>query len=127
MITLLKLFNVRGLIFKEARLRSITLYFLFVIGSITQGYGADPAEAKTVGRVIGQRADLSFFLKVLEKTELGSAFSERTDFNNTIFVPNNKAFENLPAGAVETLLDPRNDDRLEEVFNYHVINRSEPS
>ena len=127
MIRLLKLFNVRGLIFKEARLRSITLYFLFVIGSITQGYGADPAEAKTVGRVIGQRADLSFFLKVLEKTELGSAFSERTDFNNTIFVPNNKAFENLPAGAVETLLDPRNDDRLEEVFNYHVINRSEPS
>jgi hypothetical protein len=128
MITLLKHFNVRGLIFTEARLRSITLYFLFAYCSITQGYGADPAEAKTVGRVIGQaRLIYRSSSKCSRRPELGSAFSERTDFNNTIFVPNNKAFESLPAGAVETLLDPRNDDRLEEVFNYHVINRSEPS
>ena len=33
----------------------------------------------------------------------------------------------MPEGAVETLLDPRNDDRLEEVFNYHVLARAEPT
>ena len=87
---------------------------------------ADPAEAKTVGRIISQRADLSSFLKVLEKTELGSTLAEKTGVSYTVFVPNNKAFESLPEGAVQTLLDPRNDDRLEEVFSYHVLGRAEP-
>jgi len=87
---------------------------------------ADPAEAKTVGRIISQRADLSSFLKVLEKTELGSTLAEKTEVSYTVFVPNNKAFESLPEGAVQTLLDPRNDDRLEEVFSYHVLGRAEP-
>ncbi|MGB0645387.1 MAG: hypothetical protein ACPGQF_11615, partial [Akkermansiaceae bacterium] len=66
----MKHFNRRDGVRRKAQLKTITVFFLFVIGSITQSYGADPAEAKTVGRVIGQRADLSFFLKVLEKTEL---------------------------------------------------------
>ena len=91
-----------------------------------QIFAADPAEAKTVGRIISQRDDLSAFLKVLEKTELGSDLAERTNINYTVFVPNNKAFESLPEGAVKTLLDPRNDDRLEEVFSYHVLSRAEP-
>ncbi|MEM8671247.1 MAG: fasciclin domain-containing protein [Planctomycetota bacterium] len=87
---------------------------------------ADPAEAKTVGRMISQREDLSSFLQVLEKTELGSALAEKTDINYTVFVPSNAAFESLPEGAFKTLLDPRNDDRLEEVFSYHVLGRAEP-
>ena len=71
-----------------------------------QVYAADPAEAQTVGRVISQRDDLSAFLKVLEKTELGSDLAERTNINYTVFVPNNKAFESLPEGAVkDSLLD----------------------
>ena len=88
---------------------------------------ADPADAKTVGRIISQRQDLSSFLAVLEKTQLGSTLAERTDVNYTVFVPSNQAFSSLPEGAVETLLDPRNDDRLEEVFNYHVLARAEPT
>ena len=89
-------------------------------------HAADPAEAKTVGRLISQRADLSTFLKVLEKAELGSALAERTDINYTVFVPNDEAFQALPDGALQTLFAPRNDDRLEEVFNYHVLRRGEP-
>jgi len=87
---------------------------------------ADPAEAKTVGRIISQRPDLSSFLQVLEKAERGSVLAEKTNVNFTVFAPSNKAFEVLPEGAVETLLNPRNDDRLEEVFNYHVLGRAEP-
>ena len=88
---------------------------------------ADPAEAQTVGRIISQREDLSSFLKVLEKAERGSTLAEKTSGNFTVFAPNNAAFEALPEGAVKTLLDPRNDDRLEEVFNYHLISRAEPA
>jgi uncharacterized surface protein with fasciclin (FAS1) repeats len=93
---------------------------------LRQAHAADPADAKTVGRIVSQREDLSSFLKVLEKAERGSALAEKTDINYTVFVPSNKAFESLPEGAVKTLLDPRNDDRLEEVFNYHVLSRAEP-
>ena len=60
---------------------------------------------------------------MLEKTELGSTLAEKTGVSYTVFVPNNKAFESLPEGAVQTLLDPRNDDRLEEVFSYHVLGK----
>ena len=64
---------------------------------------------------------------MLEKAERGSTLAEKTSGNFTVFAPNNAAFEALPEGAVKTLLDPRNDDRLEEVFNYHLISRAEPA
>ncbi|MEM9825952.1 MAG: fasciclin domain-containing protein [Planctomycetota bacterium] len=87
---------------------------------------ADPAEAKTIGRVVREREDLKKLLELLEKTEIGSQLSEKTNIRYSVFAPVDSAFAKLPAGAVETLLDPRNDDRLEEVFGFHVLKRSEP-
>ena len=88
---------------------------------------ADPAEAKTIGRVVRERADLSNFLKLLEKTEVGSQLSEKTNLRRTVFAPTNNAFAELPKDSLKTLLDPRNNDRLEEVFGFHVLGRSLPS
>ncbi len=39
----------------------------------------------------------------------------------TVFAPVNDAFENLPAGTVETLLKPENKGQLTAVLTYHVI------
>lgn len=39
----------------------------------------------------------------------------------TVFAPTNDAFENLPAGTVETLLKPENKATLTTVLTYHVI------
>lgn len=39
----------------------------------------------------------------------------------TVFAPVNDAFENLPAGTVETLLKPENKDMLVGVLTYHVV------
>ena len=115
--------------FSPQRLWSLLTSLILVCSPSLIGVSraSDPAEAKTVGRIISQREDLSSFLKVLEKTELGSILAEKTGVSYTVFVPNNKAFESLPEGAVQTLLDPRNDDRLEEVFSYHVLGRAEPA
>ncbi|MFK7852220.1 MAG: fasciclin domain-containing protein [Akkermansiaceae bacterium] len=88
---------------------------------------ADPAEAKTIGRVVRERPDLSNFLKLLEKTEIGSQLSEKTSIRQTVFAPTDEAFDKLPKDSLKTLLDPRNDDRLEEVFGFHVLNRSLPA
>lgn len=39
----------------------------------------------------------------------------------TVFAPVNDAFENLPAGTVETLLKPENKATLAKVLTYHVL------
>lgn len=39
----------------------------------------------------------------------------------TVFAPDNKAFEKLPAGTVETLLKPENKEQLQAVLTYHVV------
>jgi uncharacterized surface protein with fasciclin (FAS1) repeats len=39
----------------------------------------------------------------------------------TVFAPTNDAFENLPAGTVETLLKPENKKTLQTVLTYHVV------
>jgi uncharacterized surface protein with fasciclin (FAS1) repeats len=39
----------------------------------------------------------------------------------TVFAPTNDAFENLPAGTVETLLKPENKATLTKVLTYHVV------
>lgn len=39
----------------------------------------------------------------------------------TVFAPVNDAFENLPAGTVETLLQPANKETLTKVLTYHVV------
>ncbi len=38
----------------------------------------------------------------------------------TVFAPTNEAFEKLPPGTVEGLLEPENADDLREVLKYHV-------
>ncbi|MFI5172886.1 MAG: fasciclin domain-containing protein [Chitinophagales bacterium] len=42
----------------------------------------------------------------------------------TVFAPVNDAFENLPAGTVETLLKAENKDMLVKVLTYHVVSGS---
>lgn len=39
----------------------------------------------------------------------------------TVFAPPNSAFEALPAGTVETLLEPENKGQLTSVLTYHVV------
>jgi len=39
----------------------------------------------------------------------------------TVFAPTNDAFAKLPAGTVEALLKPENQDSLKKVLTYHVV------
>lgn len=39
----------------------------------------------------------------------------------TVFAPTNDAFENLPAGTLESLLKPENKEKLSRILTYHVI------
>lgn len=39
----------------------------------------------------------------------------------TVFAPTNAAFDKLPAGTVQTLLEPENKSKLQGVLTYHVL------
>lgn len=39
----------------------------------------------------------------------------------TVFAPTDKAFAELPAGTVESLLKPENKDKLVSILTYHVV------
>ncbi len=39
----------------------------------------------------------------------------------TVFAPTNDAFAALPAGTVESLLEPENKDQLVKILTYHVV------
>ena len=39
----------------------------------------------------------------------------------TVFAPTNEAFNALPAGTVDTLLKPENQDKLKAILTYHVV------
>merc|ERR1712003_546700 len=39
----------------------------------------------------------------------------------TVFAPTNKAFNELPAGVLDSLLKPENVDQLKDILLYHVI------
>lgn len=45
----------------------------------------------------------------------------KSDGPFTVFAPTNDAFAALPAGTVETLLQPENKDQLIKVLTYHVV------
>jgi uncharacterized surface protein with fasciclin (FAS1) repeats len=39
----------------------------------------------------------------------------------TVFAPTDEAFAKLPAGTVESLLEPKNRDKLVKILTYHVV------
>lgn len=39
----------------------------------------------------------------------------------TVFAPTDEAFAKLPAGTVESLLEPQNKDKLKAILTYHVV------
>jgi uncharacterized surface protein with fasciclin (FAS1) repeats len=39
----------------------------------------------------------------------------------TVFAPTNEAFSRLPAGTVQSLLEPANKDKLTSILTYHVV------
>lgn len=39
----------------------------------------------------------------------------------TVFAPTDEAFAKLPAGTIETLLKPENNEKLRGILTYHVV------
>jgi|AntRauTorcE11897_2_1112592.scaffolds.fasta_scaffold02275_8 uncharacterized surface protein with fasciclin (FAS1) repeats len=62
---------------------------------------------------------LSTLVTAVTEAELVATLQSEGPF--TVFAPTNAAFEALPDGTLETLLDPANQTRLQDILTYHVV------
>ncbi|NBD73800.1 fasciclin domain-containing protein [Patescibacteria group bacterium] len=63
--------------------------------------------------------DLSTLVEAVAAAELVETLASDGPF--TVFAPTNDAFAALPAGTLETLLEPANQEDLAGVLTYHVV------
>lgn len=63
--------------------------------------------------------NLTTLVAAVKAAELAATLSSDGPF--TVFAPPNSAFAALPAGTVETLLQPENKAQLQGVLTYHVV------
>ncbi|MGB0714553.1 MAG: CIA30 family protein [Phycisphaerae bacterium] len=66
-------------------------------------------------------ANSNFSTLVTALQETGLAAALRADGPFTVFAPTDEAFAKLPAGTVESLLEPENRDVLKRILLFHVV------
>ncbi|WP_425335945.1 fasciclin domain-containing protein [Sphingomonas kaistensis] len=74
---------------------------------------------KTVVEVATGNSDFSTLVAAVKAADLATTLSGKGPF--TVFAPTNAAFAKLPAGTVDTLLQPANKATLTSVLTYHVV------
>jgi uncharacterized surface protein with fasciclin (FAS1) repeats len=82
------------------------------------GTGA-ATEPATVVDVAAGNADFSTLVTAVQSAGLVDTLSGAGPF--TVFAPTNEAFDALPAGTLDTLLQPANQSQLASVLTYHVV------
>ncbi len=77
----------------------------------------DQSQKNVVGVAVGS-ADHTTLVAAVKAAELVDALSNAGPF--TVFAPTNAAFDALPAGTVDGLLEPEKKADLQDVLQYHV-------
>jgi transforming growth factor-beta-induced protein len=75
-------------------------------------------QANRVIELLQKQGNYNTLIKALEVADLKSAFDNNNEF--TIFAPTDEAFGRLPAGVLDSLLQPENKPKLQNVLKYHV-------
>ena len=78
----------------------------------------DDESQKNVVQVAASSPDHSTLVTAVKTAELVDVLSNAGPF--TVFAPTNAAFEKLPAGTVEGLLEPEKSSDLRSILQYHV-------
>ena len=81
--------------------------------------GAATESAPDIVEIAAGNADFSTLVAALKAADLVETLQGEGPF--TVFAPTNAAFEALPAGTVEGLLEPENKQQLTGVLTYHVV------
>jgi uncharacterized surface protein with fasciclin (FAS1) repeats len=81
--------------------------------------GAAMYPSKTIVANAMNSADHTTLVAAVKAANLVDTLNSKGPF--TVFAPTNAAFDQLPAGTVDTLLKPENKAMLTKVLTYHVV------
>lgn len=79
---------------------------------------AAPA-GETIVDIAAGNEDFSTLVSAVQAADLAETLSGTGPF--TVFAPTNEAFEKLPAGTVDSLLEPAAKQQLADILTYHVV------
>lgn len=82
----------------------------------------EQASGNTIVDVASGSESFNTLVQAVQAANLGSTLSGTGPY--TVFAPTDEAFNQLPDGALEFLLQPENQDLLAEVLKYHVVSGS---
>ena|SRR5690606_2987957 len=77
----------------------------------------DDESNPNIVQLASKNPDLSTLVKAVQTANLVTSLSNTGPF--TVFAPLNSAFDKLPAGTVEGLLEPEQADALSDILSYH--------
>ncbi|PSN19572.1 fasciclin [filamentous cyanobacterium CCP5] len=77
------------------------------------------SSAQTVVDIASSQDSFSTLVQAVQAAGLADTLSGEGPY--TVFAPTNEAFNTLPDGALEFLLQPENRDLLQRVLTYHVV------
>jgi uncharacterized surface protein with fasciclin (FAS1) repeats len=81
--------------------------------------GAEMYPTKNIVENAVNSKDHTTLVAAVKAADLVDVLSSEGPF--TLFAPTNAAFDNLPKGTVETLLQPENKEQLQTILKYHVV------
>ena len=87
--------------------------------------GAEMEDAMTITAVASGSDSFSTLVQALQAAELADTLAGEGPY--TVFAPTDAAFSTLPDGALEYLLEPENQEILQQVLTYHVAAGELPS
>lgn len=94
-----------------------TLLTAFALAILLAACGA-PAPTQNITETAADNNQVSTLVEALSAAELTTALEGEGPF--TVFAPTNEAFEALPDGILEALLQPENKEALAAILRYHV-------
>jgi len=85
------------------------------MGGVTQ----TPTDAGNIVDVAADTPDLSTLVEAVTAADLAETLQGEGPF--TVFAPTNEAFDALPEGELDRLLEPANKEELANILKYHVV------
>ena len=91
-----------------------------MLGGVTAlALGVSSASAADIVETAVEAGDFKSLAAALDAADLVETLKGKGPF--TVFAPTDAAFAKLPAGTVESLLEPGNKDKLIAILTYHVV------
>lgn len=98
---------------------SLLLGVALLLPNTARAQDGDARRAPTIPQVAQSAGLFTTLLAAVDAAGLTETLLGRGPF--TLFAPTDEAFRRLPRGTVETLLEPRNRNRLRDLLTYHVV------